>query len=695
LKPDKTWSRIYLEDLGGAFRDNWVMENGDQVSEATLSGAIAKDRLALMPVLWKMKHSRYLVVVANKNGDQLLMGNLTTPCKMLVNERKSGESSRPESDRNEYRISTSLRRRSPVPWYAGTVSGTFTPGPDSPIVNSGITELTGDVAAGPGSGSQVATIAADAVTNAKLANMAEGLLKGRAAGAGTGDPQDLTANQVSTILDGATDPFLRTSAATGGTGLNELTGDVTAGPGTGAQAATIANDAVTNAKAANMVQATLKGRAAGAGTGDPTDLTPDQASSVLDTATDPFARTSAIPAAGITQLTGDVIAGPGSGSQAASIANSAVVTAKIADNNVTNAKLAVMANRTLKGSVAGGTPADLTPNDTSTILDNATDPFLRTSAFGNDSVTNAKLANMAQATLKGRASGAGTGDPQDLSANNVSTILDGATDPFLRTSAAPTGGITQLTGDVTAGPGNGSQAGTIANDAVTNAKLANMAQATIKGRQAGAGTGDPEDLTAAQARTAMGLGTAAVVDTGTGSANVPTIAQADTLYAAKGQQLITSVLVDLLDVGYTSTADTVFPAIWTNQPAALSFLPSSQLAYQLRMDCSLYDQVRITVVCPGSGTYVAGSKLLARYRTAAAGTNNTPANWVEMGVSSTDVAVAFSGSGGAAAATSGWFDLTALAKDDILIQLLGVDGNGAADPSFLRVYLEFKKTYTI
>jgi len=59
------------------------------------------------------------------------------------------------------------------------------------------------------------------------------------------------------------------------------------------------------------------------------------------------------------------------------------------------------------------------------------------------------------------------------------------------------------TGDVT-----GATALTIANDAVTNAKAANMATATIKGRTS-AGTGDPEDLTPAQARTVMELGTAA------------------------------------------------------------------------------------------------------------------------------------------------------------------------------------------
>lgn len=58
-------------------------------------------------------------------------------------------------------------------------------------------------------------------------------------------------------------------------------------------------------------------------------------------------------------------------------------------------------------------------------------------SIANDSVTNAKLANEAQATLKGRAAGAGTGDPQDLTADQASTILDTATDPFVRTSAIP------------------------------------------------------------------------------------------------------------------------------------------------------------------------------------------------------------------------------------------------------------------
>ena len=69
-------------------------------------------------------------------------------------------------------------------------------------VVAGITALTGDVTAS-GSGSVVATIAADAVTNAKLANVATATFKGRTT-AGTGDPEDLTVTQATALLNAFT-----------------------------------------------------------------------------------------------------------------------------------------------------------------------------------------------------------------------------------------------------------------------------------------------------------------------------------------------------------------------------------------------------------------------------------------------------------------------------------------------------------
>ncbi len=111
-----------------------------------------------------------------------------------------------------------------------------------------------------------------------------------------------------------------------------------------------------------------------------------------------------------------------------------------------------------------------------------------------DSITNTELANMSADTIKGRANGAGTGDPQDLTATQVRTILnveDGANN-----YSHP-----NHTGDVTS---SGDGATTIASNVVDNTKLATVSTSTIKGRVT-AGTGNVEDLTATQARSILNV----------------------------------------------------------------------------------------------------------------------------------------------------------------------------------------------
>jgi len=67
------------------------------------------------------------------------------------------------------------------------------------------------------------------------------------------------------------------------------------------------------------------------------------------------------------------------------------------------------------------------------------------------------------------------------------------------------------TGDVTS---TGDGATTIANDAVTNAKLANMATNSVKGRNS-SGVGDPEDLTMPTLRAMLNVENGATANTGT------------------------------------------------------------------------------------------------------------------------------------------------------------------------------------
>ena len=132
--------------------------------------------------------------------------------------------------------------------------------------------------------------------NSGLANMTQSTFKGRAASSGTGVPVDLSATQATAILNTFTQTlkglvpapstlngyFLKddgTWAAAGGLSDGDK-GDVTVS-GTGATF-TIDSGVVTNAKQADMTQATIKGRASGAGTGAPTDLTATQATAILN-----------------------------------------------------------------------------------------------------------------------------------------------------------------------------------------------------------------------------------------------------------------------------------------------------------------------------------------------------------------------------------------------------------------------------
>jgi hypothetical protein len=253
-------------------------------------------------------------------------------------------------------------------------------------------------------------------------------------------------------------------------------GDVTvSGLGT---AWTIDAGAVTNAKLAAVATATFKGRVT-TGAGAPEDLTATQATALLNTFTTSLkglAPASGGGTANFLRADGTWAAPPGGG-----------------------------------GGVTDGDKGDVTVSGAGA-----------TWTIDAAAVTNAKLAAVATATFKGRAT-AGAGAVEDLNATQATALLNtfttslkglapasgGGTANFLRadgTWAAPPGGGGGVTdgdkGDVTVS-GSGAT-WTIDDAAVTNAKLATVATATIKGR-ATAGTGAVEDLSAAQARSVLSV----------------------------------------------------------------------------------------------------------------------------------------------------------------------------------------------
>jgi hypothetical protein len=101
------------------------------------------------------------------------------------------------------------------------------------------------------------------------------------------------------------------------------------------------------------------------------------------------------------------------------------------------------------GGISDGDKGDITVSGSGTVW-----------TIDNDAVTNAKLANVATATLKGRTT-AGTGDPEDLTGTQATALLDAFTSVAKGLVPASGGGTTNfLRADGTfAAPGGGGSPG--------------------------------------------------------------------------------------------------------------------------------------------------------------------------------------------------------------------------------------------